>query len=226
MSPLDPMSPVTIRTLDGRVAELHGLDPFEDRLVTAPEVWVLRPIDDAVVLGSRQPLEVVDAAACDDAGFAVVRRRSGGGAVLVRRRQVVWIDVVAPHGIGPDDVRGSMEWIGACWAEAIDTLVDGEIVVHRGAMVATDWSDVVCFAGIGPGEVLVDGRKFVGLSQRRSRHGIRVQGMFHLAPTTAPLCSVLRTPLPLGVPAEHHDLPGIAPGVVARRLAAALGRRR
>jgi lipoate-protein ligase A len=34
---------------------------------------------------------------------------------------------------------------------------------------------VVCFAGLGPGEVSVNGRKVVGISQRRSRQGARFQ---------------------------------------------------
>ena len=34
---------------------------------------------------------------------------------------------------------------------------------------------MVCFAGIGPGEVLVGGRKVVGISQRRNRGGARFQ---------------------------------------------------
>jgi len=33
----------------------------------------------------------------------------------------------------------------------------------------------VCFAGRGPGEILVDGRKVVGISQRRDRSGARFQ---------------------------------------------------
>ena len=39
----------------------------------------------------------------------------------------------------------------------------------------------ICFAGVGPGEVLLDGRKVVGISQRRTRVGARFQ------------CVVLRT---------------------------------
>ena len=42
------------------------------------------------------------------------------------------------------------------------------------------WSALVCFAGIGPGEVLDgDGRKWVGISQRRTRDWIRLQTMAH-----------------------------------------------
>ena len=33
----------------------------------------------------------------------------------------------------------------------------------------------VCFAGLGPGEVTVDGRKVVGISQRRTRAWARFQ---------------------------------------------------
>ena len=42
-------------------------------------------------------------------------------------------------------------------------------------MVRTTWSDHVCFAGIGGGEVIRDGRKVVGISQRRTRAGARFQ---------------------------------------------------
>ncbi len=39
----------------------------------------------------------------------------------------------------------------------------------------TRWSDLVCFAGLGRGEVTVAGRKVVGISQRRTRDGARFQ---------------------------------------------------
>ena len=37
------------------------------------------------------------------------------------------------------------------------------------------WSEWVCFAGLGPGEVTVGGAKVVGISQRRTRHAARFQ---------------------------------------------------
>jgi hypothetical protein len=42
-------------------------------------------------------------------------------------------------------------------------------------MQPTPWSTSVCFAGLGPGEVTVDGRKVVGLSQRRTREAALFQ---------------------------------------------------
>jgi hypothetical protein len=47
--------------------------------------------------------------------------------------------------------------------------------VWRGGLVRTPWSARVCFAGLGPGEVVLKGRKVVGMSQRRTRHGALFQ---------------------------------------------------
>ena len=116
-----------------------------------------------MVLGSTQPAV--------PAPF--VRRRSGGGAVYVRPDAVLWVEVF----VGADDPRWEADvgrafwWLGEAWARAIG----GEAVVHRGALVRTQWSDRVCFAGLGPGEVTVGGRKVVGMSQRRTREGALFQ---------------------------------------------------
>jgi lipoate-protein ligase A len=206
----------------GTVAEIHAIDPFADGAPPGPEVWICRPTDSAVALGSRQPRDVVDPIACRDAGLAVVRRRSGGGAVLLRPDSVVWIDLVLPHGVAPDDVRASMIWAGERWAGALAGSVDGGLAVHRAGMVCTPWSDLVCFAGIGPGEVLVAGRKFVGLSQRRGRFGVRVQGSLYLRPLTTPLAALFAGPVPEVPLLEPHAEPGIDDLVLASSLAASL----
>ena len=201
------------------VAELHALDPFADRVVAGPEVWVCDLTDAAIVLGSRQTPDLVDVEACRAAGLEIVRRRSGGGAVLLRPDAVVWIDLVLPHGVAPDDVRGSMVWIGERWGDVLASAVAGEISVHDGGMVCTPWSDLVCFAGVGPGEVLVDGRKFLGLSQRRNRHGIRVQGTLYRRPVTSEIPSLLATPTPAVELAEPHWDPSIQVADLAAELA-------
>lgn len=215
------MASVITRT--ATVDELHALDPFTDRPadrdgVVGPEVWVCEPTDSAIVLGSRQTPELLDADACRAAGLTIVRRRSGGGAVLLRPDAVVWIDVVLPHGVAPDDVRGSMVWIGERWAEVLAPSARGRLEVHRDGMICTPWSDLVCFAGVGPGEVLLDGRKFLGLSQRRTRHGIRVQGTLYRRPVTGEIPALLSGPTP--------DVPLVEPewdaSLDAARLAAEL----
>jgi lipoate---protein ligase len=215
------MARVITRTAS--VAELHGLDPFVHRAepLAGPEVWICSPTDSAIVLGSRQTPELVDADACRAAGLEIVRRRSGGGAVLLRPDAAVWIDVVLPHGVAPDDVRGSMVWIGERWGDVLASSVAGAISVHGGGMVCTPWSSLVCFAGVGPGEVLVDGRKFLGLSQRRSRHGIRVQGTLYRRPVTGVIPSLLVGPTPdVELVEPHWDH-----SIDAAQLAAALAER-
>jgi lipoate---protein ligase len=192
--------------MQATVAELHAFDPFAGEPVRQPTVLWCRPTDSALVLGSRQSLDVVDVDRCHQSGLSLVRRRSGGGAVVVAADSMMWIDLVLPHGTVPDDVRASMEWAGECWTEALTALSRSPslLSVHRQSMVITAWSDLVCFAGLGPGEVLLDGRKLVGLSQRRTRAGIRIQGAMHVV---APVVDVARlfvgpTPtIPVPVPA-------------------------
>jgi lipoate---protein ligase len=149
-------------------------DAFHARDLPSPltrTVWVHEVTSPALVLGSAQRDEVVDRAAVDAAGIEIVRRRSGGGAVLLVPGEVVWVDVLLPAGdpLWNDDVGRASHWLGEVWAD----VVGGS--VHRGALVTTPWSRLVCFDGLGPGEVTVDGRKVVGLSQRRTRVGVRFQ---------------------------------------------------
>jgi len=136
---------------------------------------LVRPEARALVLGSAQPPEAADAAACAAASVTVVRRRSGGAAVLVAPRAQVWLDVFVPAGdpLADADVGRAAWWLGAVWAEALRAVLPpGTILAtHRGGMVASRWSRAACFAGLGPGEVTLGGRKVVGLSQRRDRLG-------------------------------------------------------
>jgi lipoate---protein ligase len=78
--------------------------------------------------------------------------------------------------------------LGEAWAEALG---DGA-EVHRGGMVHTAWSALVCFAGLGPGEVTRAGRKLVGISQRRTRDAARLQCAVYSTWDPGTLASVLR----------------------------------
>ena len=131
----------------------------------------------AIVLGSAQPEEHVDVAETERAGVEVARRRSGGGAVLVTESGVLWVDVVLPAGdpLWNDDVSQAALWVGQAWADALGRLGVGDATVWKQRMLTTEWSSRVCFAGVAPGEVLVDGKKAVGVSQRRTRHAALFQ---------------------------------------------------
>lgn len=158
----------------GRAAELHALE-LPDPLV--PTVWAFELAAPAVVLGSTQPDEVVDRSAAARSGLDVARRRSGGGAVLLVPDETTWIDVLLPpgHPRWSDDVGRASWWLGRAWADALGDLgVDGA-EVHRGPLERSSLTSLVCFAGMGPGEVRLGPAKVVGISQRRSRVGARFQ---------------------------------------------------
>jgi lipoate---protein ligase len=133
-------------------------------------VRVLEVARPALLLGSAQPAGDVDEAAAGRAGVEVVRRRTGGGAVLVEPGAALWLDVYLPPGdpLWEADVGRAFHWLGAAWTEALGGL-GFDTSWHAGAIRHSDWSRKVCFAGVGPGEVLVGERKVVGLAQRRTR---------------------------------------------------------
>lgn len=155
------------------MAALHGRPVPSDpgRLV-----WMMEPTDRALVVGSSQPDEVVEARALDAAGVAVTRRRSGGGAVLVDATALVWVDVVIGGGdpLWDDDVGRASWWVGDAWVEALATL-GHEAHTHRGRLARDRWSDLVCFGSLAPGEVTIGGRKVVGVAQRRTPTSARYQ---------------------------------------------------
>ena len=139
----------------------------------ARAVWVFESTVPALVLGSTQPHEVVR----PDVDVEVVRWRSGGGAVLVVPGDVLWVDVIVPAGdeLWDDDVGRSFAWLGSAWQAALGD-VGVATTVHGAGLLRTRWSDLVCFAGLGPGELRnAAGEKVVGLSQRRTREAARFQ---------------------------------------------------
>jgi len=157
-----------VTRVEATPAELHGLglpDPA-DRVIR----WCVATRR-GLVLGSGQPVGDVDDEAAAVDGIDVVRRRSGGSAVVVGPGEVVWVDVTITRGdpLWADDVGVAPRWLGACWADALGRLGVAGASVHEGAMRRRHLSSLVCFAGVGPGEVTVDGRKVVGISQRRTR---------------------------------------------------------
>ena len=161
--------------LSGTVGELHALspDPGANR-----EVWLMSPLDTALVLGSAQPEEAASSPITDSA--AVVRRRSGGGAVLVAPDHSVWIDVVIGRSdpLWDDDVNRAPLWLGEAWVAALASLgiTRGEVFDRYEPGL---WGRLACFASRGPGEVLVGGAKAVGITQRRTRTTARFQTLLY-----------------------------------------------
>lgn len=160
-----------VEVLRDGIGARAGARPVAERSVVVYDV--ARPV---LVLGSSQRDDVVDRQRVGARGVEVVRRRSGGSAVLVEPGAAVWIDVTIPVGdpLWHNDVGRAFHWLGAAWTEGLAGAGIG-CRWHDGPMVTTAWSGRVCFAGLGPGEVTVEGRKVVGLSQRRVREAVLFQ---------------------------------------------------
>jgi lipoate-protein ligase A len=146
-----------------------------------------------LVLGSTQAWSDVDHDAAARAGLDVVRRRSGGGAVLVEPGGLVWVDVIVPRAdaLWHHDVGRAFWWLGEAWVAARAAVGVSGATAHRGGVVSSPWSSKVCFAGLGPGEVTVAGRKVVGMAQRRTRSAALFQCAVPLRWHPEPLLDVL-----------------------------------
>ena len=130
----------------------------------------------ALVLGSSQPEDLVDVGVLRSRGLDLVKRQSGGGAVLVVPESIVWIDAFIPRDdpLWEADVGKSALWLGKVWqATLLEFGISAEI--HQGPYQPGDWGELICFAGRAAGEVFVDDKKSVGISQRRTRQGARFQ---------------------------------------------------
>jgi lipoate-protein ligase A len=126
-------------------------------------VWRYR--EPAVVLGCGQR-----ALATTTASLPVEVRPSGGGAVLVGPWMLgAGVVLPASHPLAVDGIVESFRWLGEACA---GWLRDGGVAqaqAQRGGPTVAHWA---CFAGRGPWEVMVAGRKVVGLAQARRRHAV------------------------------------------------------
>ncbi len=146
--------------------------PLVSERIESPLVRFVSIDHPVLVLGSGQTESIVGNTP------NVVKRRSGGGAVWLDPVEQLWADVLLPatHPLWDADLSRSFDWLGNVWVQTLRALgVDASLTVHSGPMVTTDWSKLLCFAGRGPGEVFVNDRKLVGLSQRRGRAGALFQ---------------------------------------------------
>ncbi len=150
---------------------LFDVEPFRSeprRLALAREV-----AHPTLVLGSTQTTDLVDSLALRRRSVQLARRRGGGGAVYLEPGRQLWMDAWIPRDdpLWVLDVSVAAEWVGAWWTDALGRLGQHGLDTHTGRSVPGELGGLVCFAGRGPGEVFLRGRKLVGLSQWRSHQG-------------------------------------------------------
>ncbi|MEI8126491.1 MAG: hypothetical protein WCG86_01605 [Actinomycetota bacterium] len=165
---------------------------------------VVRLAEPTLVVGSSQPDSVL---AIDRADFPVRRRRGGGGVVLLQPDDV-WIDFWIPSDDARfrSDVTTAAVLVGSWWGQALATLRSGNWSLGVGGMRGQPEHGVACFAMGGPGEVFLDGRKAVGLTQWRVREGSFISTVLHRGDSSAILTQIPVVPEGLESALQHHNL--------------------
>jgi len=91
-----------------------------------------------------------------------------------------------------DDVGRAFLPVGRAWQDALASLGIEGTHLHEDRLACGPLGGTVCFAGRGPGEVLLGEAKVVGISQRRTRAGARFQCAVPVRWDPAPLAALLR----------------------------------
>ena len=200
------MVPETWRHLpfDSGMSDRHVVQSDAlSRLVAIPTVWWHWTDGAAIILGAGQTDVDVDVEACLKAGIRVTKRSSGGTTVYADP-ELLSLDVALPagHPLVQDDVVESYRWLGEIWLEALNSLgIEGHLVSVEEARAAARIPQpldtilrIACFGSISPYEVLVNGRKLVGLSQVRRGGRALFQSGLYLRFEANRLANLLRVP--------------------------------
>lgn len=169
---------------------------------TAPALRWRQMEPEALVLGYRQPESAADPVACRAAGVRVYRRTSGGTAVL-SGRDLLAVDIVLPagHRLALSNVTESYRWLGEALAAglrslgiAADAVSPAEARVQARSIAQDDPLRLACYALLSPYEVVVGGRKLIGLAQVRRRSGSLLQAGLLLRWNAERLAGLLTIP--------------------------------
>jgi lipoate-protein ligase A len=143
----------------------------------------------ALVLGLGEKISDLNLAACQQAGLLIYRRAAGGTAVLVGDG-LLSLDVILPpgHPLAGRDVVEAYRWFGELWAETLQALgLPARTVPPAEARAPRTSSSLAqagrleqlarqsCYGAVSSYEVVVIGRKVVGLDQVRRRVGFLFQ---------------------------------------------------
>lgn len=177
MGHMRPWRDLGVRRATAHDAVTQGLALLDDSAAPTVVRWEVDGPSLVLSQGSRVDADTV---ACAAAGVDVVRRGSGGGPVLWTK-DLLAFDVFVPrdHPLWSADVVEAYRWLGELFADVLSGqgVRDVRAVTVDQARELNDpeLARLACYGGVSPWEVLVGGRKVVGLSQVRRRSGVLLQ---------------------------------------------------
>ena len=172
--PANKLNTWTIETKYSETALAHEANLGEWR---KPTVWVIEPKDSCLVLGkSQRGRDFLNSSYLEEQNINLTVRQSGGGSVLVSPDDMLWVDIFIPKEskFWIADIAKASIWIGRIWHDALERL-GIECSLFDESFSRSEASDLICFIGRAPGELFIDNRKILGISQRRSKFGTRFQ---------------------------------------------------
>jgi lipoate-protein ligase A len=220
------MSPTWLRLPLLRAPQSHHLALTEALLQSAAErppllYWqIAEPA--ALVLGIGESFSDLNIPACQQEDLLIYRRAAGGTAVLAGP-DLLSLDVILPpgHPLAGRDIVEAYRWFGELWAATLQELglpartvppAEAHAPRTRSALAQAGRLEHLlrqsCYGAISPYEVIVNGRKLVGLDQVRRKVGFLFQGGLLLRWEPAHLAALL-TAMP-------EERPSLAEGLRAR----------
>lgn len=136
-----------------------------------------------------------------------LRRRRGGGGLVELAPADLWVDFWIPRDDPRwrEDIRDASSMVGRWWATSLKSVVGVDAEVHEGGLEGDAALRVACFAGRGPGEVFVNGRKAVGVTQWRVREGTFLSTVLRASNSSALVDLLDHPPALLAEALDHHS---------------------
>jgi lipoate-protein ligase A len=172
-------------------AEQAWIDERIGEGIARPQAAIVQYRTPAVIFRRRVGDETAERTRAARVGCDLLQRGSGGGMVLAGP-WMLGVDLLLPvaHPMSRAGHVAAFRWLGDGWRKALAKsgflagIADETSIAAHDAAARAAGLDWACFAGLSHGELLdTQGRKLLGLAQRRGRWGILLSSGLLLAQT-------------------------------------------